>query len=230
MRIFPMLLIVLASTGCATVGQQPTQGDVVISRNLKYGLVTMGQRIGPAIEDGFRPGEEIILGTTSISGGAGQLSIEVPIVYHAGRIEEIGAYYRFFKDGSGGVDGWSTSCKTDKITDKSSCTLTSNDAKIIVIYTGSGKPRGACAFGHDFPGRVGALRVDQNKPIRTNVDGCISGSNLHRFLAQMRNGSTTVARAVEWPYDYNRDTTADNSKRPVWGLWCGEAFAYCAQV
>ena len=171
----------------------------------------MGQRIGPATKNGFRPGEDLILGTTMRRDQATRLFIEVPMVYHAGRIEEIGANYSFFKGGSGGVDGWSSKCTTDKITDKSSCTLTSYDADIIVIYTGSGKPRSACAFQHDFPGRVGALRVDQNKPIRTNVDGCIRGSNLHRFLAQMRNGSTTVARAVEWPYDYSRDTTADDT-------------------
>lgn len=187
------------------------QGDVVISRNLETGSVTMGQRIRPAIEDGFRPGEEIILGAPWIYDRS-------RTVKHAGRIEEIGAKYDFFYDGSGGVDfgdgtlrGWHTGCKTDKITDKRRCSLTSYEADITVIYTGSGKPRYACAFQHDFPGRVGALRVDQNKPIRTNVEGCISGSNLLRFLAQMRNGSTTVARAVEWPYDYNRDTTADDT-------------------
>jgi hypothetical protein len=198
----------------ADIREQPNptqpQGDVVL-RTSKYDFVTMGRRIGPAIDDGFRPGEEIILGTPSIYDG-------VRTVKHAGRIEEIGAKYDFFHDGSGGVDfgdgtlrGWHTGCKTDKITDKRRCSLTSYEADITVIYTGSGKPRYACAVGHDFPGRVGAFRVDQNKPIKTNVEGCISGSNLHRFLAQMRNGSTTVARTVHWPYDYNRDTTADDT-------------------
>lgn len=189
--------------------RQP-QGDVVL-RTSRYGFVTMGRRIGPAIEDGFRPGEEIILGRPrSLTGER--------IVHHAGRIGALGAKYSFFDDGSGGVDfgdgtlrGWHTGCTTDKITDKRRCSLTSYEAKITVHYTGSGSPRSACVYKHDFPGRVGALRVDQNKPIRTNVEGCISGSNLNRFLAQMRNGTTTVARAVHWPYDYNRDATADDT-------------------
>jgi len=168
----------------------------------------MGRRIGPAIEDGFRPNEEIILGTPIMSGER--------VVMHAGKIEEIGTNYWFFSDGSGNVgddilEGWITECETDKITDERRCSLHSYQAGITVYYTGLGKPRYACVDAHDFPGRVGALRVDQNKPIRTNVDGCIRGSNLHRFLAQMRNGSTTVARAVEWPYDYNRDATADDT-------------------
>ena len=188
------------------------QGDVVLRTSI-YGFVTMGRRIAPAIEDGFRPGEEIILGTPSILTG-GERTVK-----HAGRIGELGAKYSFFDDGSGGVDfgdgtlrrGWHIGCKTDKITDKRRCSITSYEAKITVHYTGSGKPRYACVYMHDFPGRVGALRVDQNNPIKTNVEGCISGSNLHRFLAQMRNGSTTVARAVHWPYDYNRDATADDT-------------------
>lgn len=192
--------------------RQP-QGDVVL-RTSRYGSVTMGRRIRPAIKDGFRPGEEIILGTPSILTGGERT------VNHAGRIEEVGANYRFFSDGSGRVRigddimedrGWGTRCETDKIEDERRCFLNSDEAGITVYYTGLGKPRYACVDKHDFPGRVGALRVDQNTPVRTSVGGCIGGSNLHRFLAQMRNGSSTVARRVEWPYDYNRDATADDT-------------------
>jgi hypothetical protein len=193
----------------AELNAKQPKGDVIIGTSYSVGMriATIGRRIRPAIEDGFRPGEDIIL-----SKGTG------PSVYHAGRIEEIGANYRFFRDGSGrvyfeGIDDkeWSIRCETDKITDKRRCFLTNYEAGIFVRYTGQGKPRSACVYQHDFPGRVGALRVDGNKPITTNVEGCISGSNLNRFLAQMRTGSTTVARSVRWPYDFNKDTTANDT-------------------
>lgn len=202
--------------------EQP-KGDVVIKNIYGGGLkiAIIGRRIRPAIEDGFRPGEEIILenlseGTRIARTRAGYSGR--PMVSHRGRIEEIGARYDLFSDGSGsvyfeGIDDreWKTRCETDKITDARRCFLEDYEAGIFVMYTGLGKPRTACVYQHDFPGRVGALRVDENKPITTNVNGCIRGSNLDRFLAQMRNGSTTVARSVRWPYDYNRDVTSNDA-------------------
>lgn len=185
--------------------------ELIVLRRSKYGTVTMGRRLNPPVQSGFRSDEEIIL--TRTSGVTGKR-----LVARAGTIEEIGAKYRLYSDGSGRVhlgdgpvEGWSIGCETDKITDERRCSITSYDAGILVGYTGQGEPRFACVVKHDFPGRVGALRVDRNEPIITNREGCIAGGKLRRFLAQMRSGSSTVARSVQWPYDYNRDATADDT-------------------
>ncbi len=102
-------------------------------------------------------------------------------------------------------------CSVDKVTDRTTCRLnvlpqgTGIDGGLYQTVTANGSILSACIVGHDFPGRTGAIRVDNNPAITTNTEGCISGSAARRLERQLINGSSLLTRRVEWPYDYSRD-------------------------
>ncbi len=124
-----------------------------------------------------------------------------------------GSTYRYYSDGSGsvtnGAASWSLSCKVDKISDQKKCEITNHHADLFINYGSSPSPRWICSIQHDFPGRTGAIRVDGNKAMTTDTDGCVPGSRISQFLA----GKSVTVRSVKWPYDYDRDSTG-----PLTGL------------
>lgn len=124
-----------------------------------------------------------------------------------------GSTYRFYSDGSGsltnGLSTWSFSCSTDKINDQKKCEISNSSVDLFINYGASSSPRWICSIRHDFPGRTGAIRVDSNKAMTTDTDGCIPGSR----ISQLLTGKSITVRSVEWPYDYHRDATG-----PITGL------------
>lgn len=87
------------------------------------------------------------------------------------------------------------------MTDKRGCTLKGYDLHLFVSFSSAMMPQWICLTEHDFPGRTGAIRIDQDAAITTDKDGCIPGRHLSRLSA----GKKITTRAVKWPYDYYRD-------------------------
>lgn len=125
---------------------------------------------------------------------------------------ENGIYVRTYPGGSGSVstssslldDNWSFNCKTDAMSDKRDCTVTTKTGGPFIDYGSSTSPETVCIMGHDFPGRAGMMRIDGNPPIATDDEGCVPAS---RIVSQMMKGKTLTTRRVTWPYDYTRDDT-----------------------
>ncbi|MEP1895712.1 MAG: hypothetical protein ABJQ98_16530 [Alloalcanivorax venustensis] len=55
-----------------------------------------------------------------------------------------------------------------------------------------------CVAGHDYPGLTAMIRVDSEKAIETNENGCLSLSN--SLDDQLRSGSKVFIRGSHWPY------------------------------
>lgn len=102
-------------------------------------------------------------------------------------------------------------CSRDQVTDRTTCRLnvlpqgTLVPGGLFQRVTANGNILSACITGHDFPGRTGAIRVDDNPAITTNREGCISGASARRLERQLLSGSRLITRRVEWPYDYAKD-------------------------
>jgi hypothetical protein len=117
--------------------------------------------------------------------------------------------YRYFQDGSGSVEptsdavmeGWSIGCHDDAMTDIRKCNIRSSKGRLSISYQGSKTPSWVCIIGHDYPGRVGALRIDQTDPVSTDEDGCLPGE----YAAKIAKAKTFTTRHVEWPYDETND-------------------------
>ncbi len=60
-------------------------------------------------------------------------------------------------------------------------------------------------MGHDYPGRTGALRLDDNPPRVTGTDGCIGRLAANAFAEELRRDGEIITRRVEWPYRNERD-------------------------
>lgn len=50
------------------------------------------------------------------------------------------------------------------------------------------------------------MRVDTNKPIDTDEEGCVAAD---KVVSQMLAGQKFVGRRVEWPYEDAADQTTD---------------------
>lgn len=74
--------------------------------------------------------------------------------------------------------------------------------------TPNGNSQSLCVVGHDFPGRTGNVRVDNNAAYTTNDDGCIVGSASNTVFNQAKSGAVLLTRRVKWPDDYPRDRFA----------------------
>jgi len=124
-----------------------------------------------------------------------------------------GRTYYIFEDGTtrvlvnGQAFPWVSSCKVDAISDATGCQYTNIEAKFLSTRTQSGEMQNFCIVGHDFPGRRGAVRVDENRAFATDSDGCLSTSQTRALQSQLINGQVLTVRYVEWPYDYAKDTT-----------------------
>lgn len=144
------------------------------------------------------------------------------------KITNLGKYQAsLFSDGSGSFgtpqqveyhdNTWNIEIKKDEMTDKPDISAyrmarTKNGGpSSIGLYLSldAADKETACAFGHDYPGRKAMLRIDKNKPITTNENGCIwLTKNLD---SQLRKGAKVTIRAYEWPYDYGITRDVDLS-------------------
>jgi len=97
---------------------------------------------------------------------------------------------------------WTSSCKTDNIDDKVTCSMQNLKANIYITLNRQGHVAWVCLIGHDFPGKTGAIRVDDRRAVATNTDGCVRGRSLEH---QFRSGKQVTTRRVEWPYQQNID-------------------------
>lgn len=126
-----------------------------------------------------------------------------------------GWVYTYYQDGSASVEprkdsvmeGWSIHCLNDAMTDKRKCSIRSSSARLEVSYIGSKTPTSVCIIGHDFPGKVGAVRIDQSEPISTNQQGCLAGS----IATKIAKSKTFTTRHVEWPYDETNDKQSSSA-------------------
>ena len=126
-----------------------------------------------------------------------------------------GWIYTYYSDGSGSVEptaeavmeGWSIGCHNDAMTDKRKCQIRSSNARLSISYINSKSPSSVCIIGHDYPGRFGAIRIDEASPIATNQYGCLPGG----MAAKIAKAKTFTTRHVEWPYDENLDKKSEST-------------------
>ena len=122
-----------------------------------------------------------------------------------------GLFYRFFADGSGSILQsdtsfsalWSFVCQRDAMTDERKCTMRGDEQELLVLFIGAADPTWVCLKSHDFPGRVGAIRIEAGQPVPTDKNGCLPGS----FAKHIAQGKSAATRYVAWPYDYPVDNT-----------------------
>jgi len=164
---------------------------------------SLPERTAPA-PNGWRPGE-VIVASRDLGSVLGTLGPS-----RRGSTVD-GMIYTIYKDGSASVresadvlsKGWEISCRRDKMTDAQNCTVSGTETGLMVILAGSSEPSSVCAIHHDFPGRTAAFRIDKDKPVQTNADGCVPGP----FVNSLVKGRDVTVRSVKWPYDYPRDET-----------------------
>ena len=94
---------------------------------------------------------------------------------------------------------WQAECKINPMDDTQECQITDYDARILVFYGLAKNPAMICVIGHDFPGRLAAIRVDKNKMLAAEHEGCMSAGSL---IEQMKAGRRVKVQYYEWPYDY----------------------------
>lgn len=145
------------------------------------------------VEGGFQPGE--MFDGSIRSGTIGAFDYR----YTPGRG---GAITRVNETSPNAVALWSVPCERDAISDRVSCSLYQIGGALFLFYESAGPPS-ICAFGHDFPGRRAAIRVDSTDARTTNTDGCIEGSQA--LYQQLLGGERATIRYYEWPYDVARD-------------------------
>ena len=136
---------------------------------------------------------------------------------------KIGSFIgKLYEDGSGIFgnqedvadfkDVWSITVAIDKITDKTiirgerdAFNMTKEYGKIrlktdisLGLNFSDKNSEYICVNGHDFPDMTAFIRVDKNKPITTNKNGCTKlTSTLDK---QLRSGNKVTLRGYVWPY------------------------------
>lgn len=123
-----------------------------------------------------------------------------------------GMVYTIYSDGSGSLredasplsPGWDLKCKTDAMTDKRSCVAFGN--QLMVMFQAPPTAVTVCALRHDFPGRTGAVRVDDGVPHETSRSGCLSRAD---EVNEVMRGRKAVVRFVQFPRDYHVDQSQD---------------------
>lgn len=155
--------------------------------------VTDPQNTQPlAVTDGWQPGETLVRSARSRSGTTPE---GYAYTIHAGGTASL----------TGGGNSWTLDCSKDAMSDQRNCALHAGAGNGVFIYfSPSGEPQTFCVFGHNFPGRSGAVRMDSGSPVLTDDRGCIPAS---RVVPKMLSASSVTTRRVEWPNDWNVDTT-----------------------
>ncbi|MVA27625.1 hypothetical protein V6582_17515 [Agrobacterium vitis] len=112
-----------------------------------------------------------------------------------------GAEYRILPDHSASIakngEIWLVKCKIDIMNDAKNCAIYDGLEHIVIDFKAMNRPVSICVIGHNFPGRHASIRVDKNKAVQTDEDGCIGG----RYIVQMLKGQQFITRKVVWPYD-----------------------------
>jgi hypothetical protein len=132
-----------------------------------------------------------------------------PVLRSRSGVTPSGNKYQYYADGSGSVfkggasdalNEWSIDCTRDKMSDKRNCRITGS--QLFIAYGDSSAPQHVCALRHDFPGRTGAIRIDQIAPIATPRNGCIPATGV---FSRLLKGQRVTVRAYHFPYDYPAD-------------------------
>lgn len=144
------------------------------------------------VSDGWQPGETLFRNALSRFGTTPE-----------------GYDYSFSEGGkaslSGGGNKWTIDCSKDAISDRRNCSLHAGlGSGVFLHFNTAGEPQTFCVFGHDFPGRTGAIRVNSGAPVFTDQEGCVPAS---RVVPKMLAGTSITTRRVEWPNDWNVDHT-----------------------
>jgi hypothetical protein len=135
----------------------------------------------------------------------GKSILEGDFRYRQGRTDD-GFVYTIYSNGNGGIDGygevWSVHCQVDAMTDQQNCNIASLTNTAIFLYFGaSDYPTAACVIGHDFPGRQGAIRVENHPARATDGQGCVDSS----IVTELTSSMQVRTRAVKWPNDFPVD-------------------------
>lgn len=102
-------------------------------------------------------------------------------------------------------------CNKDKVSDKTTCRMnilpqgTDQKGGLYQTLDTNGSLLSSCVIGHDFPGKMASIKVDDNTAIKTNDKGCIGGSEAQLLEQQLLAGKRLITRRVEWPYEALRD-------------------------
>lgn len=106
----------------------------------------------------------------------------------------------FFGKKPDGIAPIDANCREDFMTGAAECYVEISYGLTIDVTTSGGVKR-VCVNGHDFPGEVARIRVDNRPIISTGESGCLSGGAARSLVAQLRNAERLRLQRVEWPYD-----------------------------
>ena len=154
--------------------------------------------------DGWQPGERLVKRRVVKRRDSGTLT---PIEAYRHGSAPAGGFYRFQADGSGALrvaadllsPTWTFDCTKDAMTDRRDCWLFAPE-RLIFFYSGP-TLLWVCIHGHTYPGKTGALRIDDSKPIETNKRGCVPGT----VAKQLARAKEVVVRYVRWPDEAPQD-------------------------
>lgn len=104
------------------------------------------------------------------------------------------------------ANAWEVSCRTDPISDAKSCTVAYYNASVAIFFIDSPEPTSVCLLGHNFPGKIGAIRIDKQKAFDVPEDECVAASQI---LPQMLKGKMITTRRYKWPEEAPYDITAE---------------------
>ena len=155
---------------------------------------------GRNLQGGFGPNEEMVSypSLRSVSRRGVDAQTGIPYSYSSSRRAEVQT-----PDGN----NWLGGCISDPIRDTQRCHL--NLPRILHVFVdGSGSPETICIASHDFPGRRGAIRVAGAPMMRSNENGCFSGSAAKAIERQLQRGGTVYTEYYEWPYDHPSQRSA----------------------
>lgn len=105
---------------------------------------------------------------------------------------------------------WIMGCSVDRMTDQRRCHINpalGGFAVLSIDASSSGNIARICVLGHDFPGEVARIRVDDHQAISTDTSGCARGQQAATLASQMTTGSQVLFDFVEWPYSFRRSKT-----------------------
>lgn len=119
-------------------------------------------------------------------------------IYHSDASGTIGKNY---SDRS----AWSSSCKTDAMSDEVSCYVRHGS-----FYLFKSKAGYTILIGSDhFPGSDAYLRIGKGKPYLSGKDGAFSSGDSLKIVDSISKESSVSTRYIKWPYETPIDENLD---------------------
>lgn len=101
-------------------------------------------------------------------------------------------------------DRWVVVANRDEMTDVTRWYVHHYQTGLMLGINRTGNLTSVCIVGSDFPGRIGAVRVGDNRAIPISNNCSLAAAPL--LQAQLTRGGRLLVGKYEWPYDFRKDT------------------------